>query len=105
MDWERSHSHQYSKIYEGSEIAAEAHLDPTTARAKILVRLARVKRGDQGEGEGEHVVEKLKGQGTILKAEVVCYSCMQKGHCFMDCKGGCGRCGGVGHRTVDCGGC
>jgi hypothetical protein len=32
----------------------------------------------------------------------ICYNCGKKGHWFMDCLVGCGRCGGGGHRTIDC---
>jgi hypothetical protein len=30
------------------------------------------------------------------------YNCGKKGHWFMDCLSGCGRCNGDGHRTIDC---
>lgn len=32
-----------------------------------------------------------------------CYNCGKKGHWFMDCLSGCGKCNGDGHRTIDCG--
>lgn len=32
-----------------------------------------------------------------------CYNCGKKGHWFMDCLSGCGKCNGNGHRTIDCG--
>lgn len=34
--------------------------------------------------------------------EMLCYNCGKKGHCFVDCLAGCGRCQGDGHRTMDC---
>jgi hypothetical protein len=44
---------------------------------------------------------------TVEKVDVkeekqVCYNCGKKGHWFMDCLFGCGKCEGVGHRTIDC---
>jgi hypothetical protein len=33
----------------------------------------------------------------------VCYNCTGKGHSFMDCKAGCGKCGMAGHKTIECG--
>jgi hypothetical protein len=35
--------------------------------------------------------------------KVECYNCGKKGHWFMDCLSGCGKCNGDGHRTIDCG--
>ncbi len=32
-----------------------------------------------------------------------CYNCGKKGHWFIDCLSGCGKCNGDGHRTIDCG--
>lgn len=44
------------------------------------------------------------GSGLDSEAEKqkLCYNCGKKGHWFVDCLVGCGRCAGDGHRTMDC---
>ena len=37
-----------------------------------------------------------------IRANTICYNCGKKGHWFMVCKRGCGKCGGDGHATIDC---
>ncbi|KAH8758509.1 hypothetical protein F5882DRAFT_480240 [Hyaloscypha sp. PMI_1271] len=44
-------------------------------------------------------VEKVVDEEADSK---ICYNCGQKGHWFMNCTSGCGRCNGDGHRTIDC---
>lgn len=76
----------------------------TSARVKIDKRLARAKAEVEREKEAKQtVVAKNETSEENNDVEKLCYNCLQTGHWFMDCMGGCGRCGGKGHRTVDCG--
>ncbi|EKD20849.1 uncharacterized protein L3040_000954 [Drepanopeziza brunnea f. sp. 'multigermtubi'] len=47
-------------------------------------------------------VTAVRGLAYREEEEKLCYNCGRKGHSFMECVAGCGRCEGDGHRTMDC---
>ncbi|KAI9055241.1 hypothetical protein LZ554_000205 [Drepanopeziza brunnea f. sp. 'monogermtubi'] len=47
-------------------------------------------------------VAPVRGLADREEEEKLCYNCGRKGHSFMECVAGCGRCEGDGHKTIDC---
>ena len=72
---------------------------PEIPRPRVAKPSSTTSGGKKYPSLTSFAVEKVVDEEEESK---ICYNCGKKGHWFMNCISGCGRCNGDGHRTIDC---
>jgi len=103
----------YQKIRQFSELVSSCRIyeEDTKAHYKVMnerkgkSQQSHPKRYSAPAGKGKQKVDERRPRKKDTPAEIVCYTCGEKGHKSNDCTGEekrCFRCGEKGHTIIEC---